>query len=49
MKKNSGMVMGVGTVFAFSLLIPWVSILACCFVSLFSVVAGTVIVNEMQE
>lgn len=49
MKKNSGMVMGVGAVFAFSLLIPWVSILACCFVSLFSVVAGTVIVNEMQE
>jgi len=49
MKKNSGMVMGVGAVFAFSLLIPWVSILACSFVSLFSVVAGTVIVNEMQE
>lgn len=49
MKKNCGMVTGVGAVFAFSLLIPWVSILACCFVSLFSVVAGTVIVNEMQE
>lgn len=49
MKKNIGMVTGVGAVFAFSLLIPWVSVLACCFVSLFSVVAGTVIVNEMQE
>lgn len=49
MKRNSGMVMGVGAVFAFSLMVPWVSILACCFVSLFSVVAGTVIVNEMQE
>lgn len=49
MKKNSGMVIGIGAVFALSLMVPWVSILTCCFVSLFSVVAGTVIVNEMQE
>lgn len=49
MRRNSGTVTGIGTVFALSLMIPWVSILACCFVSLFSVVAGTVAVHRMEE
>jgi len=49
MNRNAGMVAGVGTVFALSLLIPWFSIVACSFISLFSVVAGTVAVNKINE
>lgn len=40
--KNAGLVTGIGTVFAFSLMIPWFNIFACSFVSLLSVIAATV-------
>ena len=44
--KNIGLVMGIGTVFAMSLMVPWVSIIVCCFVSLLSVMASTVALNQ---
>lgn len=40
------MVTAVGCVFALSLMIPWASIVVCSFVSLLSVVAGTVVVER---
>lgn len=49
MKKNAGVVTGVGSVFALALLIPWISILVCCFVSVVSVVAGTVVTEEKAK
>lgn len=47
--KNVGMVTGVGAIFAFSLLIPWFSIIACSFVSILSVIAGTVAVQQVTQ
>lgn len=44
--KNRAMVTGVGAVFALCLMIPWGRILVCCFVSLLSVIAGTITVRE---
>lgn len=44
--KNIGVVTGMGFIFALSLLIPWLRLIACCFVSLLSVIAGTMAVNE---
>lgn len=49
MNKNAGLVTGIGTVFALSLLIPWISIVVCSFVSLLSVIAGTVFVYENEK
>ncbi len=44
--KNRGMVTGVGAVFTLCLMIPWGSTLVCCFVSLLSVIAGTITVHK---
>lgn len=46
--KNIGVVTGLGTVFALTLTIPWFSIVACSFVSLLSVIAGTIAVNRAE-
>ena len=46
MRHNAGSVTAIGTVFALSLMIPWGSIVVCSFVSLLSVVAGTVVVEK---
>lgn len=48
-QRNVGMVTGIGTVFALSLMIPWVSLIACCYVSLLSVIAATIAVNEEER
>lgn len=47
--RNFGLVTGIGAVFAFSLMIPWLSTIACCFVSLLSVIAATVAMNRVEE
>lgn len=47
--SHIGMVTGIGAVFALALMIPWGSIVVCSFVSLLSVVAGTVAVNKLQS
>lgn len=46
--RNVGTVTGIGTIFALTLMIPWLSIIACCFVSLLSVIAGTVALDKME-
>ncbi len=46
MRRNSGMVVAIGAVFTLSLMIPFIRVVACSFVSLLSVIAGTVVVNE---
>ena len=46
--KNKGLVTGIGTVFAFALLIPGISIVVCCFVSLLSVIASNVALNRID-
>lgn len=43
------MVTGVGCVFALSLMIPWLSVIACSFVSILSVIAGTVAIHRVTE
>ena len=47
--KNVGIVTGVGVIFAFSLMVPWFSIIACSFVSILSVIAGTVAVHQVTQ
>ena len=47
--KNIGLVTGIGTVFALALMIPALSLAACCFVSLLSVLAGTIAVERMND
>lgn len=47
--KNAGLVTGVGSVFALSLMLPWLSVVVCSFVSLLSVVAGTVAIHNFAE
>ncbi|WP_418536203.1 EI24 domain-containing protein [Odoribacter laneus] len=47
--KNVGVVTGVGVIFAFSLMVPWFSIIACSFVSILSVIAGTVAVHQVTQ
>ena len=47
--KNIGLVTGIGTVFALALMIPALSLTACCFVSLLSVIAGTIAVERMND
>ena len=47
--KNIGLVTGIGTVFALALMIPALSLAACCFVSLLSVIAGTIAVERMND
>lgn len=46
--RHIGVVSAIGTVFALALMIPWFSLIACCFISLLSVIAGTIAVNENQ-
>ena len=46
---KSGVVTGVGTGIALSPLIPSLSLAACCFVSLLSVIAGTIAVERMND
>lgn len=41
-----GSLSGSGAIFALSLAIPFLRVLACSIVSMFSVVAGTVVVEE---
>lgn len=47
--KNAGLVTGVGCIFALSLMIPWLSIIVCSFVSLLSVIAGTVAIHKITQ
>lgn len=47
--KNMGLVTGIGTVFAITLMIPWLSIIVCCFVSLLSVIAATVALDRLEK
>lgn len=47
--KKIGVVIGIGTVFALTLTIPWLSIIACSFVSLLSVIAATVALNDQKN
>lgn len=47
--KNIGVVTGIGIIFSLALMIPWVSIIMCSFVSLLSVIAGTIVVNEQKS
>ncbi len=46
--KNIGLVTGIGTVFALALMIPGLSMVVCCFVSLLSVIAGTLAVEKIS-
>lgn len=45
--KHAGVAVGVGAVFMVAMMIPGIRWFACCFVSLLSVLAGTVVVNEI--
>ena len=47
--KNLGLVTGIGSVFALALMIPGISMVVCCFLSLLSVIAGTVVVNKSVQ
>ena len=47
--KNMGLVIGIGTVFAITLMMPWLSIIVCCFVSLLSVIAATVALDRLEK
>ena len=49
MRHNAGSVTAIGTVFALSLMIPWLSVIACSFVSILSVIAGTVAIHRVTE
>ena len=46
--KNIGLAMGIGSVFALVLMIPWMRVVACSFVSLLSVIASMVSLHEME-
>lgn len=46
MRHNAGMVVAIGAVFTLALMIPFIRVIVCSFVSLLSVIAGTVVVNE---
>lgn len=45
--RHAGVAVGVGAVFMVAMMIPGIRWFACCFVSLLSVLAGTVVVNEI--
>lgn len=47
--KNRGTVAGIGSIFALALMIPFLSIVACSFVSVLSVIAATVAVNRLDS
>ena len=47
--RNAGVVMGIGSVFTLALMIPWGNWIACCFVSLLSVVAAAVALNKIDQ
>ncbi|MDL2252233.1 EI24 domain-containing protein [Odoribacter sp. OttesenSCG-928-J03] len=46
---NKALVVGIGSVFALAILIPWFNLIACGFVSVLSVIAGTIAINEKNE
>lgn len=46
--KNIGLAMGIGSVFALVLMIPWIRVIACGFVSLLSVIASMVALHKME-
>lgn len=46
--KNTGLVIGIGGLFALALMIPWGNIIVCSFVSLLSVVAATVAIHKTK-
>lgn len=45
--RNMGTVTGIGIVFSLTLMIPFFSFIACAFVSLLSVIAGTIAVEKI--
>ena len=47
--KNVGAVIGIGGIFTLSLMIPWIGITISCFISLLSVIAGTITVNKIAQ
>lgn len=47
--RHSGVVTGIGTVFALSFLFPCLSIVLGCLVSLLSVIAGTIAVDKLTK
>ncbi len=47
--RNIGETVGVGFVFAIALMVPLLNVLVCCFLSLLSVIAGAVVVNNRDE
>ncbi|MDE5610865.1 MAG: EI24 domain-containing protein [Odoribacter sp.] len=46
--RHMALTMGIGSVFALILMIPWIRIMACCFVSLLSVIASMVALHETE-
>ena len=46
--QHIALTMGIGSVFALVLMIPWIRIIACCFVSLLSVIASMVALHETE-
>lgn len=49
MRHNAGGVLAIGTIFTLSLMIPFIRLMVCSFVSLLSVMAGTVLVSEIVK
>ena len=46
---HAGVAVGVGMVFMLVMMVPGIRWVACCFVSLLSVLAGTVVVNDLTS
>ncbi len=47
--RNVGETIGVGFIFAIALMVPLMNIVVCCFLSLLSVIAATVVVNNRDN
>lgn len=47
--RNMGETVGVGFVFAIALMIPLLNVFVCCFLSLLSVIAGTVVMDNRDK
>ena len=47
--KNIGETAGVGFIFAVALMVPLLNVFVCCFLSLLSVIAGTIVVNNRDN
>ena len=46
--KNRGVVVGIGSVYALALMVPWLGTMLCCFVSLLSVIASALAINRID-